>query len=120
MKKLLITILAIVSFASVSYAAGKHSTEITIYENVYVGSHMLTPGEYSVKWVDGSNELSIVGHHANFSVPITVAPGAAGPLALSIAPDGNGNKLILRGLQVQSTSITIVDSKQNAGTNSAQ
>ena len=66
MKKLLITILAMVSFANISYAAGKHSTEITIYENVYVGGHTLTPGEYSVKWVDGSNELSIVGHHANY------------------------------------------------------
>jgi hypothetical protein len=118
MKKLLSTILAMVSFANISYAAGKHSTEITIYENVYVGGHTLTPGEYSVKWVDGSNELSIVGHHANFSVPITVAPGAAGPLALSITSDGN--KLMLRGLQVQSTSITIVDSKQNMGTTSTQ
>jgi hypothetical protein len=47
-----------------------------------------------------------------------VAPGAAGPLALSITSDGN--KLMLRGLQVQSTSITIVDSKQNMGTTSTQ
>jgi len=117
MKKLLIPILAMASFANISYAAGKHSAGITIYDNVYVGSHMLTPGEYSVKWVDGSNELSVTGNHANFSVPITVAPGAAGPLALSISPDGD--KKVLRGLQVQSTSITIVDSK-NVGTNSAQ
>lgn len=120
MKKLLFTILAMVSFASVSYAAGKHSTSITIYQKVYVGSHMLNPGDYSAKWVDGSNELFIAGKDANFSVPITVASGPAGPLALTIASEGD--KSVLRGLKVQSTSITIVDSdsKQSSNTNSAQ
>jgi hypothetical protein len=117
LKKLLIAILAMVSFASISYAAGKHSTSITIYEKVYVGSHMLNPGDYSVKWVDGSNELFIAGNHANFSVPITIATAPSGPLALTIVPEGE--KSVLRGLKVQATSITIVDSesKQNLSTN---
>jgi hypothetical protein len=120
LKKLLITILAMVSFASVSYAAGNHSTSIRLYEKVYVGSHMLNPGDYSVKWVDGSNELFVAGNRANFSVPITVAPGPAGPTALTIASEGD--KSVLRGLKVQATSITIVDSdsKQSSNTNSAQ
>lgn len=120
MKKLLITILAMGSFASVSYAAGKHSTSITLYDKVYVGSHLLVPGDYSVKWADGSNELLITGNKTNFSVPMTAAAAPAGPLALSV--DHEGDKSVLRGLKVQSTSITIVDSdsKQSSNTNSAQ
>src|ERR1700749_4935038 len=107
-----------VSFASVSYAGGKHSTSITLYDKVYVGSHLLNPGDYSVKWADGSNELFVTGNKTNFSVPITTASAPAGPLALSVAHEGD--KSVLRGLKVQATSITIVDSdsKESSNTNS--
>jgi hypothetical protein len=111
MKKLLSGFALILAFVTVSYAAAQHSTSVTLYETVYIGSNTLPAGDYSLHWPDGSGvvELSISGNRHKLSVPITVTPQAATTNGAIITM--SGDKTLLQGFSTKLGTLMIKDAE---------
>jgi hypothetical protein len=111
MKKILSGLALILAFVTFSYAAGQHSTSVTLYETVYVGSNKLPAGDYFLQWPDGPGvvELSIKGSRQSITVPITVNLQVAKSNGTIVTV--SGDKTIVQGFSTKLGTLMIKDAE---------